>query len=432
MAVYGLSLCPRPPANIKACLIKSSSLKPTGTVSKMLSNINKEEISRNLLQIGQSRFQRDFDFRENEIEKIFFQKSVLFIGACSFIGNEILSLIFKSRPKKIIFVDINENELAELSRKIQMNFYGEIIPNYEIKLLDLNSIFINFLITEIGSIDIMINFAAIKHVRSERDKLSIGQMLKTNVFAPYYVYDQLQKINEQIINFTISTDKAASPKSFMGASKRLLEISHNSIGYDFRSTRFANVSFSKGSLLESWLYRLANNQPLAVPTKVERFFVTPAESGQICAMSLLLETGTLSVPKKGIVKSYTLEFLVINFLNFFNLKPIFFQTLVEANNFFSCKTRDIEEYPVIVSTLNTQGEKEKEIFLGVSEESKEWIDSMWQVPINSKNFDKDYFEFFIKNLLDQNNSKEKYAEFICRFIPEFKADSNEFSLDFRA
>jgi FlaA1/EpsC-like NDP-sugar epimerase len=76
----------------------------------------------------------------------------------------------------------------------------------------------------------------------------------------------------------------------MGASKKLMEDLIFSYSEKFKVTtaRFANVLFSNGSLLEGFLFRIQNKQPIACPIDVTRFFVTQEEAGQICMLSCIL------------------------------------------------------------------------------------------------------------------------------------------------
>ena len=82
----------------------------------------------------------------------------------------------------------------------------------------------------------------------------------------------------------------------MGASKRAMELAAVSADPRFRSARFANVAFSSGSLLESWLVRLAKGQPLAVPRDTWRYFVTPQEAGHLCALASIAPPGQPAFP----------------------------------------------------------------------------------------------------------------------------------------
>jgi Polysaccharide biosynthesis protein len=102
--------------------------------------------------------------------------------------------------------------------------------------------------------------------------------------------------------FLVSTDKAARPVSFLGASKRAMELllwAHTEkdapaslldggeappLPYA-TTTRFANVAFSDGSLPWGFLQRLEKGQPLAGPSDIRRYLISPVESGQLCVLA---------------------------------------------------------------------------------------------------------------------------------------------------
>ena len=66
------------------------------------------------------------------------------------------------------------------------------------------------------------------------------------------------------------------------------------------TARFANVAFSNGSLPDGWIHRLQKKQPLAAPSDVKRYFVSPEESGQICMLACILgKGGEVFFPKLG-------------------------------------------------------------------------------------------------------------------------------------
>ena len=102
--------------------------------------------------------------------------------------------------------------------------------------------------------------------------------------------------------FCVSTDKAANTVNIMGASKRIMEdlvMAYNPF-FKVTTARFANVAFSNGSLPDGWLHRLQKKQPLAAPSDVRRYFVSPEESGQICMLACILgKGGEVFFPKLG-------------------------------------------------------------------------------------------------------------------------------------
>src|ERR1035438_3886130 len=111
-------------------------------------------------------------------------------------------------------------------------------------------------------------------------------MIDTNVLKQERLIGWLAEVGTPERYFAVSTDKAANPVNFMGASKRLMEHLVFSEGTPLgnarrTSARFANVAFSAGSLLESWGKRLTKRQPMAVPVETLRYFVSLEESAQI-------------------------------------------------------------------------------------------------------------------------------------------------------
>ena len=137
--------------------------------------------------------------------------------------------------------------------------------------------------------DIIANFAAHKHVRSEKDAFSIEAMINNNVLDAKLFLDYI-KLNKPSHFFCVSTDKAANPVNVMGASKKLMENVIMSYSKDLKITtaRFANVAFSNGSLLYGYVERLLQRQPISCPSDVRRFFVSPQESGEICLLTCIL------------------------------------------------------------------------------------------------------------------------------------------------
>ena len=99
-----------------------------------------------------------------------------------------------------------------------------------------------------GAFDIVANFAAHKHVRSEKDSFSIEAMIKNNVLDAKRLLDYLKQ-NKPSHFFCVSTDKAANPVNVMGGSKKMMENVIMSYSKDLKITtaRFANVAFSNGS-----------------------------------------------------------------------------------------------------------------------------------------------------------------------------------------
>ena len=145
----------------------------------------------------------------------------------------------------------------------------------------------------------MANFAAHKHVRSEKDIFSIEAMIENNVLRARRLLDLLLEFPPEHF-FCVSTDKAANPVNIMGASKKLMEelIMAYSGRLKITTARFANVAFSNGSLPQGFIERLNRKQPWSCPMGIRRFFVSPQESGELCMIaSVLGESGDIIFPK---------------------------------------------------------------------------------------------------------------------------------------
>ncbi|SVE55836.1 uncharacterized protein METZ01_LOCUS508690, partial [marine metagenome] len=136
----------------------------------------------------------------NELKKSFKNKIVLISGAAGSIGSQFSKDIFKYnfKIKKIIFLDKDENMLTELNRELLLlkNFRK---INRKFICSDLNSMDISDILLK-DKVQFYLNFAAIKHVRSEENIQSIKYMFKTNSinFVPRKLMN-LKKI------FSIST-----------------------------------------------------------------------------------------------------------------------------------------------------------------------------------------------------------------------------------
>ncbi len=241
--------------------------------------------------------QSNFDSLQDHIK----DKSVLVIGAAGSIGSFFIKSILSFKPGKLLAVDTNENGLTELvrdCRSSQAIHLPDDFKSYPVNFGD--KVFEKIFLKE-GPFDIVANFAAHKHVRSEKDVYSIEAMIENNVFRAKKLLDLLLTLPPRHF-FCVSTDKAANPANIMGASKKLMEklILAYSNEMKITTARFANVAFSNGSLLAGFMERLTKQQPFSCPTDVRRYFVSPKESGEICMIACLLgKSADIFFPKLG-------------------------------------------------------------------------------------------------------------------------------------
>ena len=148
--------------------------------------------------------------------------------------------------------------------------------------LDVGSTGFEAFIKQNDSYDIWLNFSALKHVRSEIDPFTLMRMIEINFENTMKVL-KLAKTNNAKKFFSVSTDKACDPVSFLGATKRLMELAISSYSHELETSaaRFGNVAFSDGSLLYSVINRMESNQPLVAPLDIKRYFITHEEAARL-------------------------------------------------------------------------------------------------------------------------------------------------------
>jgi FlaA1/EpsC-like NDP-sugar epimerase len=302
-------------------------------------------------------------------------KSVLVIGGAGTIGSNYIKALLKFKPSKLYVIDINENGLTELVRDIRssedLNIPNDFIT-YPINFSD--KVFEKILAQE-KRFDIIANFAAHKHVRSEKDHFSIEAMVDNNVIKAKRLLDVLL-VNPPNHFFCVSTDKAANPVNVMGASKKLMEevVLAYSDKMPITTARFANVAFSNGSLLFGFLERLMKRQPLSSPLDIKRYFVSPQESGELCLLACMLgESGDIFFPKLNPEDDLkTFADIATRLLAEYDLEPDFCQSESEARQKAAqFKKTPSVKYPVLYFSSDTSGEKPYEEFF-VGDETIDW------------------------------------------------------------
>jgi len=241
------------------------------------------------------------DFRRNdaELHRRIDGRRVLVIGGAGSIGSHYVKAILKFHVASLVVVDTNENALTELVRDVRSSTCYNIPDEFITYPVDFGSDVFRKLFAARGPFQIVANFAAHKHVRSEKDLYSIEAMMGTNVFKAKGLLDLLLAHPPEAF-FCVSTDKAANPVNVMGASKKLMEetIMAYADRLPIKTARFANVAFSNGSLPLGWLERISKHQPLSCPLGIRRFFVSPLESGELCLLaSILGASGDIVYPK---------------------------------------------------------------------------------------------------------------------------------------
>ncbi|MEF9949977.1 MAG: polysaccharide biosynthesis protein, partial [Mucinivorans sp.] len=243
-------------------------------------------------------FQEDIERNREQLSSQIKDKSILVIGGAGTIGSSYIRSILPFRPRSLVVVDVNENGLTELTRDLRSStrFVPQDYLTYPMNYAD--AVFEKMFRSRRG-FDIVANFSAHKHVRSEKDVYSVEALLENNVLRARHLLELLREFKPQHF-FCVSTDKATNPVNIMGGSKKIMEdmIMAYSREFPVTTARFANVAFSNGSLPAGFLDRIAKKQPISAPYDVTRYFVSPDESGQICMLACMLgRSGEIYFPK---------------------------------------------------------------------------------------------------------------------------------------
>jgi nucleoside-diphosphate-sugar epimerase len=299
-------------------------------------------------------------------------RRILVVGGSGSIGAATVQLIRDFLPSALHVVDHNENSLAELVRELRGR--PTAIPDIDFRALPLdygNTVMERFL-TESSPYDVVLNFAALKHVRSEKDIYSVLQMFDTNIVRHIRFKRWLGNSKHGATYFAVSTDKAANPVSLMGASKRLMEDLIFEVAtekYQSSTTaRFANVAFSNGSLLQGFGYRLAKRQPLAVPRDTRRYFISHREAAELCMLAACrIPNNHIAVPRlDGEFQLQLLEDVACACLEYWGLIPERYADETRARNDVERLARE-GRWPLLLTPLDTSGEKPFEEFVGTGE-----------------------------------------------------------------
>ncbi len=336
-----------------------------------LRHFNLEEFICDITGRRESLFQQDIVRHLDALREKIDGSAVLVIGGAGTIGASFIRALLRcGAPASLTVVDINENGLTELTRDLRSSTGLAIPSDYITYPVNLGDRVFRKLFDHKGPFDIVANFAAHKHVRSEKDEFAIEAMIDNNVIKAKGLLDLLMTAPPAHF-FCVSTDKAANPVNIMGASKKLMEevIMSYAARMKITTARFANVAFSNGSLPAGFLERLSKRQPLSAPADIRRFFVSPAESGEICMLACLLgNSGDIFFPQLNAERDM-LPFTLIaeKLLQAYGYQPDYCRSEEEARQKASLLSDESVLYPVYFFSSDTSGEKPYEEFYTAAE-----------------------------------------------------------------
>jgi len=208
-------------------------------------------------------------------------KTILITGGGGSIGSELCRQISSYSPKKLIILDIYENNVYDIQQELIRTYGNDLNMEVEIASVrdknKLDKIFAS------KNIDIVFHAAAHKHVPLMEKNPE--EAIKNNVVGTYNIVQVAHeyKVEKFIL---ISTDKAINPTSVMGATKRISEMIIQSYNRhsktDFVAVRFGNVLGSNGSVIPLFKEQIKEGGPVTVThEEITRYFMTIPEAVQL-------------------------------------------------------------------------------------------------------------------------------------------------------
>ncbi len=216
---------------------------------------------------------------------------VLVTGAGGSIGSELCRQIARVRPKKLVLVDHAENNLFEIRRQLdEERHFGATAA----VLADCKDATRMAELFEEEKPSVVFHAAAYKHVPLMEE--NPVEAVRNNAVATRIVAAAAgETAVERFV--LVSTDKAVTPSTVMGASKALAEWAVEAAQNRYRQTRYASVRFgnvlgSSGSVVPIFRRQIAAGGPVTVTDEsMSRYFMTIPEAVQLIIRSGDLATG---------------------------------------------------------------------------------------------------------------------------------------------
>ena len=223
-------------------------------------------------------------------EETFRGRRVLVTGGGGSIGQELCRKVAECSPSELIILDIYENNAYEIQQEL-IRKYGDSLPLCVVIASIRDRDRINAIFEEHHP-EIVLHAAAHKHVPLMEE--NPGEALKNNVFGTKNVFDAAEKYGSEKC-ILISTDKAVTPTSVMGASKRMCEQmlgARKESQTTFAAVRFGNVADSNGSVIPLFRRQIAEGGPITVTDKrATRYFMSIAEACHLVLQATAMALG---------------------------------------------------------------------------------------------------------------------------------------------
>lgn len=226
----------------------------------------------------------------DELRAIYGGRRILITGAGGSIGSELVRQLRRFEPAQLILLDKDENNLYEITCEIREEFESVVEVIADIRSRDvLDKVFSRY------QPEVVFHAAAYKHVPLMEHYPS--EAILNNVLGTRNVAELSKEWGVQVFVF-VSTDKAVNPSNTMGASKRVAEMTIQSLAAASETTRFCCVRFgnvlgSRASVVPIFQRQIRQGKNITVThPDVTRYFMTIPE-----AVQLVIQAGSLG--RKG-------------------------------------------------------------------------------------------------------------------------------------
>jgi FlaA1/EpsC-like NDP-sugar epimerase len=216
---------------------------------------------------------------------------VLVTGAGGSIGAELCRQIARVGPKRLVLVENAENALFEVRRELEEErHFARAAP----VLADCKDATRMREVFAEEQPSVVFHAAAYKHVPLMEE--NPVEAVRNNAVATRIVASAAGEAGVELF-VLVSTDKAVSPATVMGASKALAEWAVEAAQNRWKSTRYASVRFgnvlgSSGSVVPIFRRQIQQGGPVTVTDlKMTRYFMTIPEAVQLIIRSGELATG---------------------------------------------------------------------------------------------------------------------------------------------
>lgn len=256
---------------------------------------------------------------ERKIRSFIEGKTVLVTGGGGSIGSELCRQIAANRPRRLIILDIYENNAYDIQQELVRRYGRALDLCVEIaSVRDKEKIDAIF---DAYRPEVVFHAAAHKHVPLMEN--NPDEAVKNNIFGTYHVVRASEKFGVKRF-VMISTDKAVNPTNIMGATKRFCEMILQSRGKsetEFCAVRFGNVLGSNGSVVPLFEKQIAEGGPVTITDKrITRFFMTIPEAVQlVLECAAMAENNQIFVLDMG--KPVTILSLAENMIRLHGMEP---------------------------------------------------------------------------------------------------------------